>query len=104
MRRNPIRGLAPLISLASLGLVSWVLNEQLHGHNYAAIRRSLAAIPSAKVFIAVVLTTLSYAVVTGYDRLALRYLGRTLPYAQTALASFLGLVFSRNIGLALLGP
>ena len=104
MRRNPIRGLAPLISLAALALVSWVLNDQLRGHNYAAIRRSLAAIPSAKLFIALVLTTLSYAIVTGYDRLALGYLGRKLSYAQTALASFLGFVFSRNIGLALLGP
>jgi phosphatidylglycerol lysyltransferase len=99
-----MRGLAPLISLAALALVSWVLNQELRGHNYEAIRRSVAAIPSAKVLLAVVLTTLSYTVVTGYDRLALRYLGRTLSYAQTALESFLGFVFSRNIGLALLGP
>ncbi|MBY0276157.1 bifunctional lysylphosphatidylglycerol flippase/synthetase MprF [Candidatus Binatia bacterium] len=104
MGRKRIRGLAPLISLAALAIVAWLLNDQLSGHNYAAIRRSIAAIPSAKVFLAIVLTALSYAVVTGYDRLGLRYLGRATPYAQTALASFLGFVFSRNIGLALLGP
>lgn len=44
----------------------------------------------------------SYFALTGYDVLALRYLGRPLPYATTAPASFISYTFSHNIGLSLI--
>jgi uncharacterized membrane protein YbhN (UPF0104 family) len=42
-------------------------------------------------------------ILTGYDALALRYLGRPLSYRRTALASFLAYAFAHNLGLSVLG-
>ena len=56
-----------------------------------------------QIEIALALTVVSYLILTGYDALALRYLGRPLPYRRTALASFLGYAFAHNIGLSVLG-
>jgi phosphatidylglycerol lysyltransferase len=51
---------------------------------------------------AVVLTATSYALLTLYDVLALRAIGRSLPYRTAALASFTSYALSHNLGLALL--
>ncbi|MFZ1745841.1 MAG: phosphatidylglycerol lysyltransferase domain-containing protein, partial [Nitrospirales bacterium] len=44
----------------------------------------------------------SYFALTGYDVLALRHLGRSLPYSLTGPASFISYTFSHNIGLSLI--
>ena len=48
------------------------------------------------------LTALNYAALTGYDLLAFAYIGKTLPRAHIALASFLAYAISNNIGFAML--
>ena len=50
---------------------------------------------------ALLLTCLSYLVLTGYDALAFRYIHRTLEYGKIAFASFIGYAFSNNIGLSM---
>ena len=48
------------------------------------------------------LTSINYAVLTGYDFLAFAYIGRRLPGVQVALASFLSYAVSNNVGFAML--
>jgi phosphatidylglycerol lysyltransferase len=103
LRRAWIRGVAPLVSLVALTLAAWVLNQELRGHTYTSLRQGVLAMTRPHVTMALALTALSYAVLTSYDRLALRYLQLKLPYRQSALASFLGFAFSRNLGPAVLG-
>lgn len=98
-----LRALGPLLVLGLLGVAFWMLHRQLQGHSYADIQRSLSAIGRDRLGLALGLTVASYFVLTGYDTLALRYLGRHLRYRQRALAAFLGYVFSYNLGLSLLG-
>ena len=103
MKRTWIRGVAPLISLAALAIAASILNQELRGHTYRSLRQGVLAIAPSHIGMAFALTVLSYAILTSYDRLALRYLKLQLPYRQSALASFLGFAFSHNIGLAVLG-
>ena len=48
------------------------------------------------------LTALNYAALTGYDLLAFAYIGKALPRARIALASFLAYAISNNVGFAML--
>jgi phosphatidylglycerol lysyltransferase len=97
------RRLGPVAIVALLAAAVWLLRRELASYHYADIRRSLASLPPSRILLALVLTAASYFVLTGYDALALRYLGKDLPYRRTALASFVGYVFSHNIGLSVLG-
>jgi phosphatidylglycerol lysyltransferase len=55
-----------------------------------------------QLFIALSLTVLSYGILTLYDVLALRIIGKPLPYKTAALASFISYTLSHNLGLAIL--
>lgn len=96
------RRLTPLFVVALLVGAGFLLHQELRAYHYDDIRRSLAAIPNRKVATALALTALSYWILTGYDVLALRYIGRPLPYLRTALASFLGYAFAHNFGFSVL--
>jgi phosphatidylglycerol lysyltransferase len=101
--RHLLHRAAPVLLAALLAAAIWFLRHELRTYHYDDIRRSLAAIPARKVGLAVLLTGVSYWILTAYDTLALRYLRHPLPYRQTALASFLGYAFANNIGLSMLG-
>jgi phosphatidylglycerol lysyltransferase len=95
--------MTPLLVAALLAGAVWLLHRELRAYHYSDIRRSLAAIPAVRVGLAILVAALSYWILTGYDALALRHLGRQLAYRRTALASFLGYAFAHNIGLSVLG-
>jgi phosphatidylglycerol lysyltransferase len=103
MNRRLLHRASPLLVAALLGGALWLLHRELHTYHYRDIRRSLTAIPAGRVGLSILLTAVSYWILTGYDTLALRHLRRQLPYRRTALASFLGYAFAHNIGLSVLG-
>ena len=55
--------------------------------------------PRERDRLALIAAALGYGTLTLFDPLALHYLGKRLPYRQTALASFTGYAFSHNLGL-----
>lgn len=95
-----IRWLGPLLMLTVGVGVLLFLHHELRHYNYREIAGSLRAIPGSRVVLALLLTALSYAVLTIYDVLALRQTGRSPGYPRTALASFVAYVLSYNIGFA----
>lgn len=103
MSRAWLRRLTPLLVLLVLGGAGWLLFVELRGYRYADIRHGLTSIPRPRIAAALLLTGLSYWIMTAYDALALRYLQHPLPYRRTALASFLGYAFAHNLGLSILG-
>ncbi len=103
MRLDWLHRLAPVLVFALLAGAAALLQHELRAYHYADVRRALLAMPPQRILRALALTALSYWILTGYDALALRYLRRPLPYRRTALASFLGYVFSHNIGLSVFG-
>lgn len=103
MRLGGIRRLAPLLMIALLAVAAFILHHHLQAYRYEDVRQSLRAISGGRIALAVCATALSYWILTGYDTLALRYLGRELRYRRVAFASFLGYTFAHNLGLSVLG-
>lgn len=63
---------------------------------------SVSKITAWQGFAIVAMAIGSYACLTGFDWLALKYVGRPLPYRRAALASFTALSLGHNIGFAAL--
>jgi uncharacterized membrane protein YbhN (UPF0104 family) len=63
---------------------------------------SLRAIPTVGLATSVAFAAASYACLTGFDWLGLRYAGKPLSYPKAALASFTALAIGHNLGVAAL--
>ena len=106
--RNWRRGLPYIGGIAALLLFAAAL-VVLHSHAQAyrpsEVRRALRSLQAWQPFAALALAAASYLLLTLYDVLALRHVGRTLPYRRVALASFTGYAFSHTLGFgSLIGP
>ena len=91
-----------LFSSLLLSLATWTLSRELKNYSYQDILQSLKALPSDRLFGAIILTILCYGIMTGYDALAMRYIRHPLPYYKTALVGFISIAISNSIGFALL--
>ena len=92
--------LLPGISLLIFAGVFYVLQRQLAQFRLSSILMHLRAIPSPALAGAVLLTAVSYWLLGFYDVLALRYLGRQVPYVRTVFTSFIAYSFGHNFGIA----
>lgn len=95
--------LPALLGAALFGAALHVLHRELAGFHLADVQAHLASIPGRDRAVALLLTIASYVTLTGYDALAFRWIGNPLAYPRIALASFVGFVFSHNLGLSFLG-
>lgn len=98
-----VHHIAPLFGLILFLIALWILHHTLKEYHYHDVVHRLEELPSEQLLIALGLTILSYLVLTGYDALAVHYIQRPLSYGKIALTSFMGYVFSHNIGLSILG-
>lgn len=94
--------LGPLFGVSLFAVALWVLHRELWAYSYHDILAALAAIPAPRILLALFLTIVNYAVMTGYDMLALRHIGRRISLLRTVLASFISYAFSLNIGASVL--
>jgi phosphatidylglycerol lysyltransferase len=94
--------LGPALALTLLAAAAWVLSAQLSGHGWQEILDTLAQETERDLLLAFGLTAVNFAVLSGYDILALRYIGHPLPHVRAAFASFAGNAFSNTIGLSTL--
>src|SRR4029077_9405077 len=79
-----------------------VLRTELHGVSWHHLSADVAQVHPSRLALALILTALNYAVLTGYDFLAFAYIGKRLPLTQVAFASFLSYAVSNNVGFAML--
>ncbi len=94
-----------LVALAVLGVALLgfaALHALLAEVRLKEVRAALHAIPDGRIVLALGLTIGSYLCLTLYDVLALRAIGRPLPWRTAALASFTSYTVSHNLGLSLL--
>src|SRR5262245_32595188 len=92
---------------AIIGLVLFVaalavLRRELRAVTWHELVRDVLATPPWWLALALVLTALNYAILTGYDFLAFAYIGRRLSWDRIALASFLAYAIENNVGFAML--
>ncbi len=102
IRKKVVHTVGPLLGLLLFAIALFVLHKELKAFSYHDVVRSLEALPSVHLYIALILTILNYLEMTGYDSLALRYIRYPLSYPKIAFASFIGYAFSTNIGLSMI--
>lgn len=96
------RWLLPLLVLGAFALVLFVLDRELQTYHLRDVLDALHAVPASALWTAIGLTALSYGSLTIYDVLALRYVGKPLPYPRVATTSFIAYAFAHNFSLAAL--
>ena len=96
------RGLPAAIGLALFLLALGVLRRELHAVTWHELARDVLATPPRSLALALLLTALNYAILTGYDFLAFAYVGKRLSWDRIALASFLAYAIANNVGFAML--
>lgn len=94
--------LGVLVVLALIGLGFAALEHLTQEVRFADVRAAMHALSPHRIVLALVATAGSYLALTFYDLLALRVIGRPLPWRTAALASFTSYTLSHNLGLALL--
>jgi phosphatidylglycerol lysyltransferase len=102
MRRAPRAALQIGAVVAIVALAFAALHGLLHEVRWHDVREAFHAIGVWQIAGALALTLGSYLMLTLYDVLALRIIGRPLPYRTAALASFTSYTLSHNLGFALL--
>jgi len=96
---GPWKKILPLGALAAFGVALWILHRTLREYRAQEVLEELSRIPAGAIAASCVLTALAYISFTGYDALAVRYIGGRLPYRHVALASFIAYGFSNNFAL-----
>ena len=96
-----LRILSPIFGLLIFSIALWVLHRQLEQYHYRDLVQRLKEIPTYSIFLALALAILNYAVLTLYDTMGFRYIGRPFEYRKIALASFIAYAFSHNVGFGL---
>ncbi|VXC99368.1 lysylphosphatidylglycerol synthase domain-containing protein [Sphingomonas sp. 8AM] len=91
-----------LATVAVLAVSGIALHHLLEGLAWHDVKLAVRAIPSGAIAAAGILTAASYFILTGFDVLALRLVGRRVPYGTVALAAFTSYIFSHNFGFAAL--
>lgn len=94
------RWLLPGVSLLIFVGVAYALRRQLSEFRFSVVLSHLKSIPKATVLAAIFWTAVSYWLLGFYDVLALRYLGKKVPYARALFTSFIAYSFGHNLGIA----
>ncbi len=93
-----LKKLSIVIPVVLLPLALWLGYRALEEHSFDDIMASILAIPNLNLALALLFVVGSYLCLTGFDALAVRYVGRSLPYRQVALTSFVSLSIGHNVG------
>lgn len=96
------RALPPLIGFGLFLAALAVLRGELTTTSWQTLTRNAVGIPRWRLALALGLTGLNYLVLTGYDLLAFRSIGRALPRARIMIVSFLAYAIANNVGFAML--
>ncbi len=97
--RRYVATLAPVAIFAVAIFALHRLGGEFHLRDIIA---EFEAIDSWKVLASILLATGSYLALTGYERLALEYSGKSLPWTQYGLTSFIAYAVGHNVGVAAL--
>ena len=100
VRQKRIAASAVVMALTALAFVA--LDRLTHEVRYSQVRMALHAITPLRLAVALGFTAASYLALTMYDFVALKVIGRPLPWRTAALASFTSYTLSHNLGLGLL--
>ena len=100
--KKKLKKLTPFISIIFFAFALWFLDQELQQYEMSEVLTQLSDIPNHYILFSLVLSFLSYLLLTGYDALGVRYIGEDLEAGKIIRAGYVGYAFSHNIGLALI--
>jgi uncharacterized membrane protein YbhN (UPF0104 family) len=92
----------PIIGLGAVAVSSWLLFKDLRGLSFASLKSALFSISPLRWLLAIGSTSLAYAALAWYDRIALLHLRRRISWRYVAVASFTAYALGHNIGASVL--
>src|SRR5436853_7148009 len=97
-------GLAATVIAVAIALL--LLQRELKAYHYRDLMRQVWTLPHSHLALALLLTAVAYAVLPGYDAIALSYVDHPLPVRRIAFGSFIAYALSHSLGFPLLsgGP
>ncbi|MDB2414149.1 bifunctional lysylphosphatidylglycerol flippase/synthetase MprF [Rickettsiales bacterium] len=100
-----LRRIAPFLGLAFFLIAVAIVHHVLKQYSYTDIVAVIKSTPWYLIALGLLFTSFNYFTLTGYDFLALKYVGKSLPKFRVMLASLIGFAVSNNVGHALVsGP
>src|ERR1700694_1007424 len=94
--------LGPYLAAVFFVVALVVLHRELAAYSFSDMARAVADLPLFRLVEALGFTVLSYAVLPGYDGMALSYVRHPLPLRRTVFGSFISYAFSQALGSPLL--
>jgi phosphatidylglycerol lysyltransferase len=98
--RNGYRWLGPMLALLVFSGVVYVLHREMAHLHMRSVFAHLHSIPRSHIVAALGFTALSYWLLSTYEVLALRYLGRKIAYGRVVFTSFIAYSFGHTLGFA----
>ncbi|HEX3533957.1 MAG TPA: bifunctional lysylphosphatidylglycerol flippase/synthetase MprF [Gemmatimonadaceae bacterium] len=100
------RAIAPAAMTIAVGVALYLLDRDLKLYHYRDLMRQVWVLPHSHLALALLLTAVAYAVLPGYDAIALSYVDHPLPIRRIAFGSFIAYALSHSLGFPLLsgGP
>jgi len=100
------RAIGPAAMVIAVGVALLLLERELKSYHYRDLMRQVWTLPHSHLALALLLTTVAYAVLPGYDAIALSYVDHPLPVRRIAFGSFIAYALSHSLGFPLLsgGP
>jgi phosphatidylglycerol lysyltransferase len=101
MGRNLRRTLPAALGLALFAAALLVLRRELHAVTWHGLTSDVLATPIGQILAALLLTALNYGALTGYDILAVAYIGNPLSRRRVAGASLMAYAVANSVGFAM---
>ncbi|PAU93936.1 hypothetical protein CK503_09705 [Aliifodinibius salipaludis] len=100
--KKKLKKLTPFISIIFFAFALWFIDQELQQYEMSEVMTQLSDIPNQYILFSLVLSFLSYLLLTGYDGLGVRYIGEDLGAGKIIRAGYVGYAFSHNMGMALI--
>lgn len=106
MKFKIFRAIGPAAMAVALAFAFVLLEHELKAYHYRDLMRQVWTLPHSHLALALLLTAVAYAVLPGYDAIALAYVDHPLPLRRIAFGSFIAYALSHSLGFPLLsgGP
>ena len=106
MKFKVSRAIGPAAMAVAMAVALYLLERDLKLYHYRDLMRQVWVLPHSHLAWALLLTAVAYAVLPGYDAIALAYVDHPLPIRRIAFGSFIAYALSHSLGFPLLsgGP
>ncbi len=101
-RGSILRWVGPILVLATIVAAGWALHHELRQVHYRDLVHQFHSLSGTRIAQAIGLTLGAYAVLSGYDFIALRAIGKPIAAHRILFSSFIAYAMSQTLGFPLL--